>query len=245
MARVRLTVIGSSPAWPNPGAAHSGYLVEGAGPLLLDCGPGVLARLCANGGWPAVDAVVLTHFHLDHCGDLVPWVWGSSHHARQGARPPRPQLLIPPGGRERLERFGALFGAPEMFGWAFEIEEYPEGRAFEAAGHSVTAVRVPHFEAEAFALRVSGAGTVLAYSGDSAPCDQLAGIARDADLFVCEATLLSGEHDGNPRGHLSFDEAEGLFERAGAERLLVTHRPSDLPPPPRHELAHDGLVIEL
>ena len=42
---VRLTVIGSSPAWPNPGSAQSGYLVEGAGALLLDCGPGVLGRL--------------------------------------------------------------------------------------------------------------------------------------------------------------------------------------------------------
>ena len=33
---VRLTVIGSSPAWPNPGSAQSGYLVEGEGALLLD-----------------------------------------------------------------------------------------------------------------------------------------------------------------------------------------------------------------
>ena len=42
---VRLTVVGSSPAWPNPGGAQSGYLVEGPGLLLLDCGAGVLARL--------------------------------------------------------------------------------------------------------------------------------------------------------------------------------------------------------
>ena len=32
---VRLTVIGSSPAWPNPGSAQSGYLVEGESSLLL------------------------------------------------------------------------------------------------------------------------------------------------------------------------------------------------------------------
>jgi len=64
---VRLTVIGCSPAWPNAGGAQSGYLVEGPdGRLLLDCGPGVLARLRANdGGWPRVDAVAITHFHLD------------------------------------------------------------------------------------------------------------------------------------------------------------------------------------
>ena len=54
---MRLTVIGCSPAWPNPGGACSGYLVEGR--LLLDCGPGVLSRLRENGnGWPEVDAIV-------------------------------------------------------------------------------------------------------------------------------------------------------------------------------------------
>ena len=43
---VKFTVVGCSPAWPNPGSAHSGYLVEEAeGRLLLDCGPGVLADL--------------------------------------------------------------------------------------------------------------------------------------------------------------------------------------------------------
>src|SRR5438034_1947841 len=86
---VRLTVVGSSPAWPNPGGAQSGYLIEsGDGRLLLDCGPGVLARLRQlNGGWPDVDGVVVTHWHLDHWGDLVPWVWGAmagpAQHRRQ------------------------------------------------------------------------------------------------------------------------------------------------------------------
>jgi ribonuclease BN (tRNA processing enzyme) len=35
---VRLPVIGCSPAWPSPGGAQSGYLVDGTGRLLVDCG---------------------------------------------------------------------------------------------------------------------------------------------------------------------------------------------------------------
>src|SRR5919201_2750619 len=78
-ATVKLTVVGSSPAWPNPGSAQSGYLVDGGeGTLLLDCGPGVLARLRElHGGWPTVDAIAITHFHLDHWGDIATWSWGS------------------------------------------------------------------------------------------------------------------------------------------------------------------------
>src|SRR3712207_2194395 len=64
-AEVKLRVVGCSPAWPNPGGAQSGYLVESGdgGRVLLDCGPGVLARLRADEGWPRVDAILITHWH--------------------------------------------------------------------------------------------------------------------------------------------------------------------------------------
>ena len=73
-----MRIVGCSPAWPNPGGAQSGYLVEDDGRrVLLDCGPGVLARLREWEEWPRVDAIAITHWHLDHWGDLVPWVWGA------------------------------------------------------------------------------------------------------------------------------------------------------------------------
>src|SRR5438067_1638331 len=112
---MKLTVLGCSPAWPNPGGTQSGYLVEGPGRLLLDCGPGVLARP----------------------------------------------------------------------------------------------------------------------------------LARDADLFLCEATLEHGGHDGNPRGHLSAEEAIEAFTASGARRLLITHRPVELPLDDGLEQAHDGLELDV
>src|SRR3990172_10917545 len=107
MAAVKLTVVGCSPAWPNPGGSHSGYLVEGPGRLLLDCGPGVLPRLRERDGWPQVDAIVITHFHLDHWGDLVPWVWGSFYLATNGPVP-KPELWVQPGGTAYLTALGDL-----------------------------------------------------------------------------------------------------------------------------------------
>src|SRR5919197_4749128 len=95
---VQITVIGSSPAWPNPGSAHSGYLFERTGSrLLVDCGPGVLGRLRERELWPQVDAIAITHFHLDHWGDLVPWVWGSFYLRSNGEGPRHPQLWVHPG----------------------------------------------------------------------------------------------------------------------------------------------------
>ena len=240
---VKLTVVGCSPAWPNPGGAQSGYLVEGSGRLLLDCGPGVLARLRAGEGWPRVDAIAITHFHLDHWGDLVPWVWGSLYGL--GHDLPRVELWLPPTGAQQLAAFGERLGWPDMFERVFELRAYAEGTPFRAAGFEVTPLRLPHYTLETYGFRVTNGTKTIAYSGDSGPSERLAELAREVDLFVCEATLISGDADGEPRGHLSLDEAQKAFEDSGARRLLITHRPRELASENGFELAYDGLQLEV
>src|SRR5687767_141157 len=134
---VRLTVIGSSPAWPNPGSAQSGYLVEGPGKLLLDCGPGVLGRLRENG--TGVQAIAITHWHLDHWGDLVPWAWLNAY------GPPDHRLecsvWVPPRGIEELTMFASRWGNEGMFERAFELHEYDPQGVTPIAGFEVEAQR--------------------------------------------------------------------------------------------------------
>ena len=228
---MRFRVVGCSPAWPNPGGCHSGYLLEADSVrILLDCGPGVLARLRAEEGWPRVDAIVISHFHLDHCGDLVPWLWG----CLMGGAPPAPALHIPPGSRADLDALASRFGE------AFEVHEY-DG-PFDVGGFHVTPHRVAHLTQPTWGLRVEWNGVTFAYSADTGPTDALLEIARDADLFVCEATL--SEPEDEPRGHLTHDEAAEVAQRAGAKRLLLTHRPVELAAP-GFELARDGLQLDL
>jgi ribonuclease BN (tRNA processing enzyme) len=240
---MRLIVVGSSPAWPNPGGAQSGYLVDGPGRVLLDCGPGVLARLRESESWPRVDAIVITHFHLDHWGDLVPWVWGSMF--RFGGNGPRTELWLPPGGRELLAELGARLGTEDMFERTFECREYEPEQAFRVADLDILAVPLPHYGMATYGLRVTDGERTLAYSGDSGPSERLADLARDADLFVCEATLENPEADGDLRGHLAPEEMLASFDASGAKRLLVTHRPRELGPVDGLELAYDGLVVDV
>jgi ribonuclease BN (tRNA processing enzyme) len=242
---VKLTVVGSSPAWPNPGGAQSGYLLEGRDGrrLLLDCGPGVLPRLRERESWPRVDAIAITHFHLDHWGDLVPWVWGIQSGPAAGL--PAPELWLPPGGKATLARLGEELGRKEMFEETFDLHEYADNEPFDAAGCTVVPRRVLHYTVLAFGFRVSQNGTVVAYSGDSGPSPQLAELARDADLFVCEATLDAPNSEGGVRGHLATAEALEAFEQSGAKRLLLTHRPFERPVADGLELAYDGLELDV
>ena len=232
---MKLRVVGCSPAWPNPGGIHSGYLLEDGGDrILLDCGPGVLPQLRAEESWPRLDAIVITHFHLDHCGDLVPWLYG---HLMGPARDLRmPVVWLPPQGLPELE------GLASQFADAFEVYEYVEGEPFEAAGFTVTPRAVAHYRQPAWGLRVERDGVSLAYSADTGPTPVLAELARDVDLFLCEATL--GETEDGLRGHLTHEEAAAAAEDAGARRLLLTHRPAELEAP-GFELAYDGFELEL
>ena len=58
-----------------------------------------------------------------------------------------------------------------------------------AAGHVVTPVSVAHDDEPTWGFRIEHDGSVLAYSGDTAPTPALEELARDADVFICEATL--------------------------------------------------------
>ncbi len=237
---MKLRVVGCSPAWPNPGGAQSGYLVDEC--VLLDCGPGVLARLREGVAWPSLDAIVITHWHLDHWGDLVPWVWGSM--VGPGRKVKRAELWLPPEGTARLADFGTRLGWEDMFSTVFDQREYSDADAFEAGGLEVTAFELPHYTLQTFGLRVSNGDKAIAYSGDTGPSDRLADLARDVDLFVCEATLERAEFDGAIRGHLSADEAVAAFEASGARRLLLTHRPRELALE-GYEQAYDGLEVDV
>jgi ribonuclease BN (tRNA processing enzyme) len=240
---VQLTVIGCSPAWPNPGGTHAGYLVEGPGRLLLDCGPGVLAQLRRREPWPNPDAILITHFHLDHWGDLVPWVFGAIFGQRPS--PPRVELWLPLSRAAELRSLVGTLGTGGLLEQVFEVYEYPEGESFRVAGFELLALRVPHYDETAYGVRVSDGSRTLAYSGDSGPSEQLVEVARDADLFLCEATLDEPDHDPEHRGHLTAAEAVETSERAGARRLLVIHRPAELALPDGVERAHDGWSLEL
>jgi ribonuclease BN (tRNA processing enzyme) len=238
--QVKLTVIGCSPAWHNPDGAESGYLVEDKTRLLLDCGPGVFSRLRKRDGWPRVDAVAITHLHLDHWGDLVPWTFGAAFGPGRGT--PAPELWLPPGSTAALQDFASKLNADPLFS-VFSVREYQEGVPFRAAGFEIIPLRVLHYDLDAFGFRVSNGERTLAYSGDSGPSPALGALAQGVDLFVCEATLSQPEPA--MRGHLTEEEALAAYRTSGATRLLIVHRPDELPLSDGIERAWDGYATTI
>jgi ribonuclease BN (tRNA processing enzyme) len=217
---VKLTVVGCSGSFPGPDSPASCYLVDAEGfRLLLDLGSGALGPLQRHVGVDEVDAVVLSHLHSDHCLDMCSYYVARRYHPG-GPLPPIP-VYGPAGTGERLARAYDPSAGSGMTD-EFRFHTYPDG-AFDVGPFRVTAVAVSH-PVETHALRVEHGGRVLAYSGDTAPCDGLVRAAKGADTFLCEASFHVGR-DTVPDLHLNGREAAEHATRAGVGRLLVTHIP--------------------
>jgi ribonuclease BN (tRNA processing enzyme) len=210
-------VLGCSAAYPGPGGACSGYLVrDGKTNLLVDCGTGVLSNLQSVAALDKVDAIVISHLHADHFYDLIPY-----RYALMRLTPKvRPALYLPPGGKKALLKTVSVFDkSPDFFSKYFDVEEYSPKAGIKVGKLSIEFASVKHY-IPAYAMAISGKKR-LVYSADSGVCDELAAVARGADLFLCEAARCS--RDDGEWGHLLASDAAKLAKKAGAKRLILTH----------------------
>ncbi|MEO6991051.1 MAG: MBL fold metallo-hydrolase [Candidatus Baltobacteraceae bacterium] len=224
-----LTVLGSSSSIPRPGRACSSYLIEADGfALALDFGTGSFANLRSAISFERLDAVVVTHMHPDHFLDLIPL-----RYALRYGRPPsarRLRVFVPPGGAPILRGLAAAFAretTDAYFDAVYKLESYDPARPLALGPFVLHFAPTTHF-IPTFAVRCETAGASLGYSADTAPSQTVVRLAREADVFLCEATLGPDAEEPAPRGHLSAREAGELARDARVRRLALTHYPGDV-----------------
>ena len=244
---MRLTVLGRSPAQPNPGEACAGYLFESRGArLLVDIGPGVVAELLRHRHPDELDAVVVSHMHPDHMLDLVTlryvYPWRALPHDE------RLRLIMPPGSAEQLLDLARGAGSRTHFEDVFRVSEHDGRSPIPFSGMTLTPIETQHY-IPCWGFRGEADGRVLAYTADTAPCDGLLELATDADLLLTEATLRALDEDAvppEPRGHLLAAEAGDAGRRANARRLVLTHLPIDHEPSARSDAGDAfGAAVEV
>lgn len=228
---MRFTVLGRSPAVPNPGEACAGYLIEGGRTrVMVDVGPGTVAQLLRLCNPWELDAVIVSHMHTDHFLDLVtmrysfPW---------KDEANPKLKVYMPPGATSQMETIARGIGIPEYFARSFAFFEHDGVSAIETGDlrfePTSTVHFVPTWGFRMTARRASGDGAAtIGYSADSSPTPNLDILAERADLFICEAALRKVTDDAPPperRGHLVPEEAGEVAQRSGVGRLVLTHLP--------------------
>jgi ribonuclease BN (tRNA processing enzyme) len=213
---VRWTVLGGCGAWPAAGTACSGYLIEHDGfRVLVDPGYATLPRLLESCDATAVDAVLVSHGHPDHCADLHPLL-----RARALGGRPAPPLPVhaPPGALDKV----LALDRPGTIDDTYKLREFAPGTSFRAGPFSVRTWPLPHWVANA-GLRLQAGGTAIAYTGDTGPSPHLVDLARDADVLIAEATYPEQVPADSAQYLSSARQAGQTAVTARAGRLVLTH----------------------
>jgi ribonuclease BN (tRNA processing enzyme) len=225
---VLLTVLGCSGSAPGPNAPTSGYLVEADGFLLgLELGNGTLAALQARRDPFALDALLFSHLHPDHCADFSALTVLRRYHPAP-SRDPRANRLPVYAPSEAHSRFVAAYCPDAADRAATDLSDVYDFRVLlpgqvHIGPFEISTVRAAH-PCESFSFRISHDGHALAYTGDTGAFDGLIDLAEGADALLCEASWTHAE-DRPPDLHMSGTEAGELAKRSGVGTLLVTHVP--------------------
>lgn len=220
---LELTVLGSAGSHTQPGRVCSGYLVtHDHTRVLLDAGNGSTANLQRFFGFDELDAIVLSHRHVDHCIDLIGAFYALRFDPRFGADEGRRVPLYAPAETHEMLTGLMSSDSAHRFDDVFDHHEVAHGDVVSIGSLTVRFAHSNH-SVPAVSIRVESPDGTLTYSGDSSGGPELIDIARDADLFLCEATWHGSAADYPPGIHLTAADAGVVAAEAGVGRLVLTH----------------------
>ena len=221
---MKLTILGSGTSIPHPRRSSSGFWLEtGGGSLLLDCSAAAPLRMAQERlDWPNLDAIWISHFHLDHCAGLPPFLAGTKHAEAMKGRTKRLGIFGSKGIEELMAGFSAA-GNYRLLEQPFPIEiiEVEELEKFNILpGVEAVACKTPHTE-ESHAIHLRDTdGKTLVYSADTGFSEAIAAFANRVDLFILECTFV---RDKPVKKHLELAEAIFLIRKANPKRAMLTH----------------------
>lgn len=204
---MKVTFLGTGVAVPYENRAQSSILIElDDFKILIDCGIGSYHRLEQSGvGLAEIDAVCITHHHLDHNGDLL-----NILKARWLLNCDTLKIFGPAGTKSFLESL--LEAYPYLRGkLKFEIEERKE---FTLGGARFKALPTIHsIESQGYVI-----DNALAISGDTRAFKDF--ISQECDIMVHELSLPFG-YDADY--HTTPENLKSQLEHCRAERIYLTH----------------------
>ena len=212
-----VTVLGCAGMFQTRERAASGYLAQWGGMnLWIDAGAGTWRNLLAVIGYDSLGGVVLSHRHPDHVTDVFQ-AFHARRHGPAGNMPSIP-LWAP------AETIAALCGFASGIDESFDMRAVAAGDEIEIASARVRFFGMAHSPPDTIGVRIETASGVFAYSSDTGPGGDLEALAKDADLFICEATYQDQDEDAW-EGHLAASAAAKVAAACGVKKLVLTHLP--------------------
>jgi ribonuclease Z len=224
LALMKLIVLGSGTSVPHPQRAAAAFWLDTAGgSVLLDCGADSAHRMAQERvDWPNLDAIWISHLHLDHCGGLASLLFGLKWAPETEGRT-KPLKIFGCQGIGKLLQAIDESNNYRLFEQRFpiELQEVSGDAKFEIiAGVHAQTFSTPHTR-ESMALRLTdGDDTSVVYSSDTGYSEALAAFARGVGLLILECSFWRNKP--TPK-HLELAEAMRMAQLAKPSRLVLTH----------------------
>lgn len=222
---MKLVVLGSGTSVPHPARASSAYWLETAGgrTLLLDISAAAILRMAQERlDWVNLDAIWISHFHLDHLGGLFPFLFGTKHAPDTQRRRKPLYIYAPPGLKKLFDAFDTA-GDYRLLKQRFpvEIREVEAGTRFKILPNlHAEFFSTPHTN-ESLAIKLTDRDKAsLVYTSDTGYTDALAVFARGVSLFLMECSFFRNKP---VELHLKLAEAMQLAAQSGARRCMLSH----------------------
>lgn len=224
MGKVKITILGSGTCVPSLKRGSPSILIQtGDNNILLDLGAGTIRRLLETGiTITEVTHLFFTHFHPDHTGEFVSFLFATKYPETYGRKIP----FIVAGGRGMKDFF---HGLREVYGHWIELEpgimelmEFGHDRSghFDFGSFDVQALPMKHIESSIGFRIMFPDGISVVYTGDTDFCENAITIAGGADILICESALPD---ELKIPGHLTPSLAGKIATQADVKQLVLTH----------------------
>lgn len=220
---MRITILGSGTCVPSLERSSCSVLVETCGKkILIDCGPGTMRRVLEAGhSVLEIDLILISHFHPDHCGELVNFLFSTKYPYDDQRKGLPLKIAGGPGLLAFYSSLSAVYGdwmnSPTA---AFGLEELNPGASIAICNDFIIEAGGVSHRPESIAFRIKAEDKSFVYSGDTDYSETLAVFARECDLFVCESAMPDGM---KVPGHLTPSLAGKIAAFSGVRHLVLTH----------------------
>lgn len=220
---MELTVLGSGTSVPHAKRSSSALWLEtSGGSVLLDCSPSSIHRIAEERlDWTNLDAIWISHFHLDHFGGLAPFLFSMKHAPQTQQRSKPLKILGGKGLRPLIDAIDAA-GNYRLLQQRFPVEivEVTTLEMFEVLpGVEAVPLKTPHTD-ESHAIHIRDGEKTLVFTSDTGPDEAISAFANGVDLLLMECSFVRNKP---VKTHLELAEAMYLIRKAKPKRAMLTH----------------------
>lgn len=212
--KMKVTVIGKYGPYGKAGTgAASCYLVENDGDyLVMDMGPGTLARLMAAVDMRKVNYIYFSHLHYDHTSDFLVFRYLLEDLDRKVTVFAR---------YENSEWYNILFSHPLI-----EVVNINTDSTVEVCGLTLTFCDVNHpVPCFGVTLRQKN-GKTLCYSGDTLDCESVEKLLTEGDYVLLDCA----RHPDFNGPHMTVTQAKAFAEKHPDTVIMATHQSTEYDP---------------